>query len=103
MTKEEITLTDEGTEAYRRLVEEILREHFTALHPLQREAAEADLADEMDLDELEAALRQADKLLEGFWHIAEAANPVAHMMVNDTRERTRAALERVHEFRATWG
>ena len=36
--------------------------------------------------------------------MAEAANnPVAMMVVSDTRYRTRNALERVREFRATWG
>jgi hypothetical protein len=65
-------------------------------------AAEYDLKEDLDLDELEASFRQADRLLEGFWYIAEDY-PVLMMVVSDARERTRNALERVQEFRATWG
>ena len=114
MSKRELTFTDEGTEAYRRMVEEIVRENFTALDTSgsfkeggegsRRDMAEYDLKDYMDLDELERAFGQGDTVLEGVWYIAEAAtNPVLMMMVNDSRERARAALGRIREFRAAWG
>jgi hypothetical protein len=104
--KRELT-TDEGTEAYRRMVGEIVRENFTALDTSgewsRRDAVEDDHKDHMDLGEFEAAFKQADKFLEGIWYIAESTNPVAVMVVSDARQRTRNALERVQEFRATWG
>ena len=108
MTEQERTYVDEGTLAYMRLVEEIVREYFVALDTSgsveeggsgsQRELTEDDLKNELDLWELEDAFNDTDKLLEGFWHTAFVVNPVATMVVNDCRERTRSALARVHEF-----
>jgi hypothetical protein len=108
MTEQERTIREEGTIAYLRLVEEIVREHFDALDTSgsveeggfgsQREAAEGDLKKHLDLWELEGALNDTDQLLEGFWHVAQVVNPVALIAVSDARERVRAALERVQEF-----
>ena len=108
MTEQERTYVDKGTLAYMRLVEEIVREYFDALDTSgsveesgscsQRELTEDDLKNELDLWELEDAFNDTDKLLKGFWHTAFVVNPVATMVVNDCRERTRAALARVHEF-----
>jgi hypothetical protein len=113
MDKRELTFTDEGTNAYMRMVEEIVRENFTALDTAgsyeeggvgsRRDMAEDDLKS-VDLDELEGSFEQIDKVLEGVWYIAESmGNHVLMMVVNDSRERSRIALERVQEFRATWG
>lgn len=114
MGKQDVTLADEGTNAYMRMVEEIVRENFTALDTAgsfeeggdgsQRDMVEGDLKDHMDLDELEAAFRQVDIILEGVWYIAEGTNnPVLMMIVTDSRTRARAALGRIREFRATYG
>jgi hypothetical protein len=113
MSRREIAFMDEGTEAYCRMVEEMVRENFDALDTSgseeggrgsQREAVEATLKESLDLDELEAGFKQADELLEGFWQIGHAVdNTVLQIVIGDARERERDALERVQEFRATWG
>ena len=89
------------------MVEEIVREHFTALDTSgsvaeggtgsQRDAAENDLKVHVNLWELEDGLNHTDQMLEGCWYIASVISPVALMVVSDARERTRAALRRVQE------
>jgi hypothetical protein len=112
MTEQETAHLDEGTIAYLRMVEEIVRENFTALDTgdsyaegglgSRRNLAEDDLKT-LDLDQLEGEFRRLDTVLEGFWFIAEAmGSPVGMMVVADARERAQAALERVQEHRATW-
>ena len=112
MTEQPETRLDEETEAYCRMVEEVVRENFTALDTAesfaaggsgsQRDMVESDLKEYMDLDELERAFRQGDTLLKGVWFIAEAfSNAVFMMVVSDARERARTALRRIEEFRAT--
>jgi hypothetical protein len=112
MTEQETAHLDEGTITYLRMVEEIVRENFTALDTSdsyaeggdgsRRDVAEDDLKD-LDLDQLEGEFRRLGTVLEGFWYIAEAMDSVVGMMVvTDARERARAALERVQEHRATW-
>ena len=112
MTEQETAHLDEGTIAYLRMVEEIVRANFTALDTsdsyaeggdgLRRDMAEDDLKS-LDLDELEGEFRRLDTVLEGFWYIAESMpSPVALVLVSDARDKAQAALERVQEFRATW-
>ncbi len=112
MTEQERTYLDEGTIAYLRLVEEIVRENFDALDTSDseaeggegsyRDATENDLK-RLDLEELERDLLQTQRLLDGFHRTAEAVNPVAQMALVEAQERTEAALERVQAHRATWG
>ena len=112
MTEQGTAHLDEGTIAYLRMVEEIVRENFTALDTFgsyadggegsRRDMAEEALKD-LDLDELEGDFRRLDTVLEAFWHITDAmGSPVGMMVVTDARERARNALERVQEHRATW-
>ena len=112
MTEQETPHLDEGTTAYLEMVEEIVRENFTALDTSGSYAeggtgSRRDMAEEalksLDLDELEGELRRLDTVLEGFWHITESMGSlVAMAVVSDARERAWAALERVQQFRATW-
>ena len=107
MPEQENAIRDEGRLAYLTLCEELVREHFTALGHTpglsQRDAAEAGLKENMDPEKLEFHLQQIEHVLEGLWHVAAEVSPVGEMVVNDVRQRMWAALERVQEYRNTWG
>ena len=111
MTKQANNCLDEATRDYLMLCEDIVADFFGALDTSdsteqggmgsQQEMAVADLRD-LDLDELIGGLRQADEVLEGFWHIAAATSPVLMVVASDARMRTRDALGRVERFCAHW-
>jgi hypothetical protein len=106
--KGELAVVDKGAEAYRRMVERIVRENFAALdapgESIRREVAEMDLKENTDLDQLEHDLGQIDTVLEGFWYVADGMdNVVLQLFISDARESARAALELVREHREEWG
>jgi hypothetical protein len=111
MDKRELTFTDEGAEAYRRLVEEIVRLDFALdATPIAsgeesyRDVVEYELKECRDLDELEADLERADEILEGYWQIASALRSSTLMaVIGGATDRARAARRRVRAHREEWG
>jgi hypothetical protein len=111
MSRQDETFTDEGTEAYLRMVEEIVREDFavdaTPYGPGEeshRDVVEEALKTELDLDGLEADLERADEILESYWEIASTLRSSALMaVIGEATQRTRAAKRRVRAHRERWG